>query len=258
MESRFTQRLTGQFKKIWRPFFLSLVLGLFFNPSAFSLQDQALIQGQESRLPPLSLIGVVVSQDASSSIATLKNEQSGEILTLRTGENILGFTLSQVFKNSVILKRGDQTYRVFLGRGRISKTTELPQKRPMETPPSAPEKKPAEEQRPGNDVIHMEFNREEVERRLEEELPLIMKDARFIPNLEDGVVRGFKITRLPAQTILSEVGIRRNDIILKINDVELNSVEGMLDLFMKFRNETQFEVSIQRGGKIFRIQYTLK
>ncbi len=258
MKSRFTKRLHGHLKKIWRPFFLSLIFGIFLNTSAFSLQDQALIQGQESRLPPLSLIGVVVSQDASSSVATLKNEQSGEILILRIGENILGFTLSQVFKNNVILKRGEQTYRIFLGRGRISKTAEQPQKRPMETPPPAPEKKPAEGQSAGNDVIQMEFNREEVERRLEKELPLIMKDARFVPNLEDGVVRGFKITRLPTQSILSEVGIRRNDIILKINDVELNSVEGMLDLFMKFRNETRFEVSIDRRGKIIRIQYTLK
>ncbi len=258
MESRYTRGLPGPFKKIWRVLFFLFLCGFFFNPSSFLLCDQALVQGQESRLPPLSLIGVIVSPDASSSIATLKNEQSGEILTLRTGESILGFSLSQVLENSVILKRGEQTYRIFLGRGRMSKTTEPPQERPMEIRPPAPEKKPSEGQRPSSDVISMEFDKEEVERRLEEELPLIMKDARFVPNLEEGVVRGFKITRLPAQSILSEVGIRRNDIILKINDVELNSVEGMLDLFMKFRNETRFEVSIERRGKIIRIQYTLK
>lgn len=258
MKSRFTQRLPGQTKKIWSVLFFLLLCGFFFDPSSFILHNQPLLQGQESRLPPLSLVGVVVSPDASSSVAMLKNEQSGEILILRTGESILGFKLSQVFKNNVILKKGEQTYRIFLGRGRISRTVEPPQNQPMEISPPAPEKKTAEKKRPNSDVIHMEFNREEVERRLEEELPMIMKDARFVPNLEGGTVRGFKITRLPAQSILSEVGIRTNDIILKINDVELNSVEGMLDLFMKFRNETRFEVSIERRGKIIRIQYTLK
>lgn len=257
MELHNTIWLPDQFKKIWRALFLPILFGLFFSPFAFSLQNPALPQDQESRLPPLSLVGVIVSNEASSSIATLKNEQTGQILILRTGENILDFTLSQVLENSVILKRGEQTYRIFLGRGRLIRTAEPPQKKPEVLPP-VPEKKPAERQRPGSDVIQMEFNRDEIERRLEEELPQIMKDARFVPNLEEGKVRGFKIIRLPAQSILSEVGIRRNDIILKINDDELNSVEGMLDLYMKFKNENHFEVSIERRGKIFRIQYTLK
>ena len=258
MELQNTKRLPDQFKKVWRALFLPILFGLFFSPFAFSSQIAIPPQEQESTLPPLSLVGVVISKEASSSIATLKNEQTGQILILRTGENILDFTLSQVLENSVILKRGEQTYRIFLGRGRLNRTTKPPQKKPAGILPPAPEKKPAESQRPDSDVIHMEFNKDEVERRLEEELPLIMKDARFVPNLEEGKVRGFKIIRLPAQSILSEVGIRRNDIVLKINDVELNSVEGMLDLYMKFRNEDSFEVSIERRGKIFRIQYTLK
>jgi type II secretion system protein C len=252
MKLQNTKRLSGQFKKIRRAILLPFLFGLFFSPFGFSQQEQ------ESRLPPLSLVGVVISKEASSSVATIKNEQSGEILILRTGESILNFTLSQVLENSVILKKGEQTYRIFLGRGRINKTTEPLQEKPAEILPPAQEKKPAKRQRPGSDVIHMEFNRKEVERRFEEELPMIMKDARFVPNLEEGKVRGFKITRLPAQSILSEVGIRRNDIVLKINDDELNSVEGMLDLYMKFRNEDSFEVSIERRGKILRIQYTLK
>jgi general secretion pathway protein C len=252
MELQNTKRLPDQFKKVRRAILLPFLFGLFFCPFGFSQQEQ------ESRLPPLSLVGVVVSKDASSSIATIKNEQSGEILILRTGENILDFTLSQVLENSIILKKGEQTYRIFLGRGRLTKTTEPPQKKPAEILPPPPGKKPAERQKPESGVIHMEFNRDEVERRLEEELPQIMKDARFVPNLEEGKVRGFKIIRLPAQSILSEVGIRRNDIILKINDDELNSVEGMLDLFMKFRNADSFEVSIERRGKILRIQYILK
>lgn len=235
-----------------------LLFGFSFISVAFSSQMAIPPQEQESSLPPLSLVGVVVSKDASSSIAILKNEQTGSMKMLRVGENILDFTLSQILGNMVVLKKGEQTYKIFLGRGRLTRAAKPPQKKPVEILPPAPEVKPVESQRPTSNIIRMEFNRAEMEKRLEEELPLIMKDARFVPNMVEGRVSGFRITRLPNKSILSEVGIRRNDVVKKINDVELNSIEGMLDLYMKFKDENRFEVTIERRGKILRIQYILK
>ena len=140
----------------------------------------------------------------------------------------------------------------------MTRASALPQKKPVETPPEESGMEPVERPRSSSNVIRMEFDRDEIEKRLEAELPLIMKEARFVPNMVKGRVSGFRITRLPSQSILSEVGIRRNDVVMKINEVELNSVEGMLDLYMKFRNESRFEVTIERSGKIIRIQYTLR
>jgi type II secretion system protein C len=237
------------------PFLLS---GFLVFSTAFGLQRALTAQEQGGRLPRLSLVGVIVSEDASASVAILKNEQTGEILTLSVGEKILDFTLSRVLGNHIVLTRGEETYRIFLGRGRITRTQAPPQKRPAEAPPAAPEKKPVKPQRPESDVIRMEFNRAEIERRLEEELPLIMQEARFVPNMVNGRVSGFRITGLPTKSILSQIGIRRNDIVKKINDVELDSVEGMLDLYMKFKDENRFEVTIERSGKIIRILYILR
>jgi type II secretion system protein C len=246
------------FKKSGLNLIFFFLLGFSFISAAFSSQIAIPPQEQGSTLPPLSLVGVVVSKDASSSIAILKNEQTGSIKILRVGENILDFTLSQVLDNMVVLRKGEQTYKIFLGRGRLARAMEPPKKKPVEVPPPAPEDMPVESRRPSSNIIRMEFNRDEMEKRLEEELPLIMKDARFVPNMVEGRVIGFRITRLPSKSILSEVGIRRNDVVMKINDVELNSVEGMLDLYMKFKNENRFEVTIERRGKILRIQYILK
>lgn len=240
--------------------FATIVLFLCENLcgfAGFSFGEPAFPLGQSDRLPPLSLVGVIVSQDASSSIAILKNEQTDQTTMLRTGERILDFTLSQVSDNHIVLKRGDLTYKIYLGRGRIARAME-PVRETPEAPPPVPEKEPAEKPGEGSDVIRMEFNRAEIERRLQTELPLIMQDARFVPNMVNGRVSGFRITRLPEQSIISQIGIRRNDIIKTINDVELNSVEGMLDLYMRFQNESRFEVTIERGGKTLRLLYILK
>jgi type II secretion system protein C len=230
-----------------------LLSGFLVFSTIFNLQRAVTAQEQVGRLPRLSLVGVIVSEDASASVAILKNEQTGETQTLSVGEKILDFTLSQVLGNHIVLTRGEETYRIFLGRTQVP-----PQKKPAETPPPAPEKKPVEPPSPESDVIRMEFNRAEMERKLEEELPLIMQEARFVPNMEEGRVSGFRITGLPAKSVISQIGIRRNDIVKKINDVELDSVEGMLDLYMKFKDESRFEVTIERSGKTIRILYILR
>ena len=246
------------FKKIRLNLIPLLLSGFFIFSTASILQRAASAQEEGGRLPPLSLVGVIVSKDVSTSVAILKNEQTGQIQTLSIGEKILDLTLSQVLGNHIVLTRGEETYKIFLGRGRITRTQAPPQKKPVETPPPAPEKKPVEQRSPEGDVIRMEFNRAEIERRLEEELPLIMQEARFVPNMEEGRVSGFRITGLPEKSILSQVGIRRNDIVKKINDVELDSVEGMFDLYTKFKGESRFEVTIERSGKIIRILYILR
>ncbi len=245
-------------KKVWLKWIPPLLFGFCIISTAFSIQRAVPSQGQGGLLPQLSLVGVIVSKDVSASVAILKNEQTGQIQMLSVGEKILDLTLSQVLENHIVLTRGEETYRIFLGRGRITRAQAPPQKKPAATPPPAPEKKPVEPRRPESDVIRMEFDRAEMERRLEEELPLIMQEARFVPNMVDGRVSGFRITGLPSKSIISQIGIRRNDIVKKINDVELDSVEGMLDLYMKFKDENRFEVTIERSGKTIRILYILK
>ncbi len=235
-----------------------LLFGDLIVSNALSFPEPVSPQGRSGRLPPLTLVGIIMSKDASSSIAILKNGQTNQTQMLAVGEKILDFTLAQVLENSVVFKRGDQTYTIYLGRGRMTQVSPPPQKKPAETPLEKPEVEPVERTSSSSNVIRMEFDRDEVEKRLEAELPLIMKEARFLPNMVKGRVRGFRITKLPSQSILSEVGIHRNDVVLKINEVELNSVEGMLDLYMRFRNESRFEVTIERSGKIIRIQYVLR
>ena len=247
-----------RFTKLGFAFIVVLLCGNFCVSTALSFPGPIFPQERGGRLPPLTLVGVILSKNASSSIAILKNGQNDQIQMLGIGEKIMDFTLIQVLENSVVLKRSDQTYTIYLGRGRMTRAAQPPQKRPVETPFEEPEREPIEQPGSSSNVIQMEFDRDEVEKRLEAELPLIMKEARFVPNMVEGRVMGFRITRLPRQSILSEVGIRRNDVVMKINEVELNSVEGMLDLYMRFRSESRFEVTIERSGKIIRIQYTLR
>jgi len=231
---------------------------LLLIPVSFSSQRISASNEQEIRLPSLVLIGVVVSKDASSSVATLQNKQTGKTDTLRIGERILDFTLDQVFENRIILKKGERSFQILLGKGRVIRAVEPVQRKPAEAQMPVLKNNPLEN--PGLDpnVIKKEFNRSEIERRLEKEWALIIEKTRFVPNMVKGNISGFKILNFPENTILTEIGIVKNDILKEINGVELNNVAMMFDLFDRFKNDSQFNVSILRGGKLLRILYLLK
>ncbi len=231
---------------------------MFFISISFSSQGISASNEQEIRLPSLVLIGVVVSKDASSSVATLQNKQTGKTDIIKIGENILDFTLHQVFDNRIILKKGERSFQIFLGKGSMIKAVKPVQKKPDEAQLRVPKDESIEN--PGLDanIIRKEFNRSEIEKRLEKEWAEIIEKTRFVPNMVKGNISGFKILNFPENTVLTEIGIVKNDIIKEINGAELNNVAMMFDLFNRFKNDSQFNISILRNGKLLRILYLLK
>jgi len=130
--------------------------------------------------------------------------------------------------------------------------------KPSASSAKEPQVAPPMNDRPKVDLPTKEFSRSEVERRIREEWSLIIEETRFVPNIVDGKISGFKITKLPSKTILSDIGILNNDIIKEINGIELNDMRTLFSLFDRFRDENQFEVHVERNGKLHRLFYILK
>lgn len=231
---------------------------LFSAPSSFSIQNIPSSEEYKIQLPPLSLIGVIISEGTYPSVAILKNERTGKTLILTEGESITGLELIQVIKNRIILQKDEKTIQIFLGSGRLTIMDEKPQNAPSETSSTDRNDELSVGNQSNKSPIKKEFNRSEVEKRIENEWPTIIKGTRFVPNIVNGEVSGFKITKLPVNSILSEIGIHKNDIIKEINGVKLSDAGNVFGLYNKFKDENQFEVHVERDGKLFRLIYILK
>lgn len=236
-----------------------LCIGFLFSaPSSFSIQNIPSSEEYRIQLPPLSLIGVIISEGTYPSVAILKNERTGKTIILTEGESIYGLELIQVIKNRIILQKDKKTFRIFLGSGRLTIMDEKLQNAPSETSPTNKKGELSAGNQSNKSTIKKEFNRSEVEKRIENEWPTIIKDTRFVPNIVNGEISGFKITRLPVNSILSEIGIHKNDIIKEINGIKLNDAGNVLGLYNEFKDENQFEVHVERDGKLLRLIYILK
>ena len=95
-------------------------------------------------------------------------------------------------------------------------------------------------------VLTKELNRSDVEKRIAAEWSLIMNSTRFIPNYVDGRVQGFRITKLPEESILSEIGIQKNDIIKEINGIKKEDVvELVVSTIGSLYNVKRYQISIE-------------
>jgi len=239
--------------KIIFTIFLCCLLCFFGFQKTSSLPIQ-----EENDILHLSLCGVMVSEGKSSSLAFIKEERDGEILILKIGDNIKGFQLTQILKDRIVLCQGNQTYQLFLRKHRLIDTEQDNHgKSPNQKSDNALENS-IHERDSSLHSIRKEYIRSEVEKRIAVEWPLIAKETKFIPNRINNKIKGFKITRLPGGSILSEIGIHKNDIIKAVNGIELNDTITLLSLFDRFQNDSQIDINLERKGRIYNILCILK
>lgn len=231
---------------------------LFLTLSFFGSPKKAASKENDNHFPPLSLIGVIFSKNNSSSVAVLQNEKTGRVIILAIGESISDLKLIRVFKNRILVQEDEKTFQIFLGRSHLVQTGEKVQKSAGGIIGTNQKDHLLGSNQLNNDLIKMEFIRSNLEKRIISEWPLIIKETQFVPNYVDGKIRGFKITKLPEKSIISKIGIYKNDVIKEVNGVELNDMATLFGLYNELKDKNQCEVSLERNGKLFRILYILK
>jgi general secretion pathway protein C len=207
---------------------------------------------------PLSLTGVVVSKDGSSSVAVLKIEESGKTVIMKVGDSILDMELSHVFQDGIVLKKGEKIYWLLLEKSLQSKNEKIIKGSPRRIEKVKQEIEKSKSYPVNKSLPEREFARSEVLERVERERALIIKETRIVPSYVDGKIEGFKVIDLPKNGIATEVGLQKDDVIKEINGVKLDNLSALVILYSKISEEGRYEVLIEREKKLFRQVYILK
>lgn len=231
--------------------FISLIMlvSLFLISSSFGFQKVSAPEEHKNHIPPLSLSGVVVAKNTSSSVAVLKNEETGKTVIMTVGDSILDMELTHVFQDGIILKKGEKIYWLLLEKSLQFKTD-----KDIQRNSTGIEKV----EQVNNSSPEREYIRSEVQERVERERALILKETSVVPNYVNGKIDGFKVIGLPKNSIASEVGIQKDDVIKEINGVKLNNLSALVMLYSKISVEERYEVLIERDKKLIRQVYILK
>lgn len=86
----------------------------------------------------------------------------------------------------------------------------------------------------------------------------IMTDARLLPHMVDGKQVGFAVKELKKGGLYEGLGLRLNDVLLRVNEFEISSAEAALQAFTALQGMQRVELDISRGGKKMTLSYQIR
>jgi len=243
---------------IYKCFLFIFILIKISTLAAYSTDFQlnSTKDGLGEGLSHLVLNGTIVSKNELFSVALLSDDKNRDNIILAIGDTIYNFELVQIFENRIVFQENKKTYQLFLGSAGSIKPAEkavlMPDKnRVKETKTKAPETEK-------DSVIKKEYLRSYIVKRILDEWKMILQQMVLIPNIVDGKTKGFKIMKIPDGSFLSEMGLKSNDIFLKLDNEELVDVSYLSTLIDKYKNENSVEMTIERNGELMQYLYLLK
>ncbi len=179
------------------------------------------------------LLGIINGNDKSFAIIKMGKD----LIVLEKGVEKKGLLLSDVFKNSVKIKSGDETHIL-----KFEKITH------NNFPVSVERHEEIQ-----NKEIRVNSDKIVIPRVvLVSELQDINKVLRSVlvsPSYKNGKFQGYRVSRLKINSIFRKIGIRNGDIIVKINGENLTTPEKLFEFFSKTEDITAVTVDLIRHGK---------
>lgn len=87
----------------------------------------------------------------------------------------------------------------------------------------------------------------------------LMTEARVVPEKDQasGNFIGFKLMWVKEGSLFEKIGIKKDDVLTRINGYELNSPEKALQLFGKLKTAPQFTIDLKREEKSVTLDYSV-
>lgn len=86
----------------------------------------------------------------------------------------------------------------------------------------------------------------------------LMTQAQAVPFLSDGKLDGFRLSNVLPAGFFDKLGLRTNDVVQRINGVELRDPGMLLSLFQQLRNEHTVRVDMMRNSQRQTLTYEIR
>ena len=82
-------------------------------------------------------------------------------------------------------------------------------------------------------------------------------EIRAVPNFQDGKVQGMKILSIKPGSVFAKLGLKRGDVLARINGLELDIKTGF-QIFGQLKDQKAFTLDLQRDGKNQTMEYEIR
>ena len=209
----------------------------------------------------VKVLVIAASSDPDWSFAALTGTGEPKSVLRRRGGEIAGKKVHFVGWDRVWFQNSGA-----LCQGLLFKQPDLPVAKPADVAPAA--STPPKSGAPGLDpalakgiqkVSATEFNidRSVVDKILENQSEL-MRQARIVPEQENGKVVGIRLFGVRPDTLLGTLGMENGDRLQTINGFDMASPEKALEAYARLRTADKLVVQVNRRGANMNLDYNIK
>jgi len=199
-------------------------------------------------LMDLSLVGTVAA--GLNSLAVIRHGK--ETLVYRLGDKIAdGLSVGDIARQTVILVSRDGVRHTLI----IEEKTAAP-------PSGSPAKRNSPSTNRSVNITGVKQVGENswvipaaVAEQARENFNELLKQARMEPRIVAGQTDGFVVRMLRANSLLDQLGLRRGDVVMAINDLPLDSPEKALQIFQQLREARNIKVDLLRNERPLTFEY---
>jgi len=184
----------------------------------------------------LKLIGTVAGDDAATSFAIIDNKTTRKQELYQEGDKAGEVLIKKILRNKVIVDagRGEELLALELEEtGRKVEFFPAPQSGVMERGPASREDS-------------LRFGRAEVEAALAN-VDQLTQELSISPFVRAGKPAGFRIGKLPPESILIAMGLRTGDLIIGVNDQAITGPEQAAEFFQTIKQGGDVTIKVGTG-----------
>ena len=194
----------------------------------------------------VALLGTVF-RDGGGVLAVLEELTSKQQELYRLGTDVPNVgMLAAIEKDRILFRSGPSEEWLPLA------VTQQPQNGSIDSMPSTPSSMKAQTA-PARQTV----DRREVVAVLNDPTR-VMTHAQAFPNLTDGKLDGFRLWNVLGAGFFYKLGLRNNDVIQRINGVELRDPGMLFSLFQQLRSENSVRVDLVRNSQRQTLTYDIR
>ena len=201
---------------------------------------------------PLKLKGTIASHDERNGIALFEFLNTRKQDSFFVGETVMqGVQLHGVYKERAIVNNRGQLEYLELEKKELVNKRKISQRKTrrsyasIATSPAAKEFREEGFERRGAKI---KMSSDYKAKLLGPEFTKVLQDAKASPNVVNGKLRGFVLTRIREDSIYRKSGLQNGDIVEEINGVLLTDTAQAIKLLNSLRNESEIELRVVRSG----------
>jgi len=214
------------------------------------VQKEVVKKKQEYQLLSNITLVAIIDLGNGNGVITLVQKGLSDTIILGIDEEFKGYKLKEVYKDFVIFVKNDKQYRLTLNLDDTPKFTVDEEKKEKEVLEKVDEN------------IQVNDNSINVKREYLnsyiQNFDKIWKDIAISENKVGRSIDGFKINGIKKGSAFEKLGLKKGDIIKKVNNIELKSYNDAFKLYNKIDKTEALLITILRDNKEMEINYEIQ